>query len=814
MKITVFRNSLYAALFAAVCVMSSVRAGGEAVSRKKDVSPPGDLIPKQGLDVPLVMPDPDGKPGNPKKPVKVYILAGQSNMLGFGYISGSRPSYTSIFLTADPNVIPRDLSVWGSPGRHAVVKLTVFQEASGDAQGGKAALYKGAYDAEADYTKLKPAEEKAVDLGAVTQMLPSMDEPHTVVAKTFVEVPVNGTYRVHVGHGDSRYAVATLEGKEVYRRVKGSQAVLTDVELETGKRYPVTIAYMKGGSAAFWMEQIGLQGRGDLETVVKKEGTFPWMVDDKGNWTVRKDVTYAEARVNPDGKWEDLTATSNGKFIGPEVAFGFVMGQAHDEQVLLIESSMGNRALTFDFRPPSSGYGEPRNEWEGKEWDLMITGVKTVLGKIDQVIPGYQGQGYEIAGFVWWQGHKDAGKSKEEYEACLVNLIKDLRKEFNVPEMKAAVATVAFHGWNLPEKWHGVHAAQMAVGDAGQHPEFAGNVASVDARGYWRPANESPTATDYHYNHNAETYMLVGDALGRAMASMMEDVKVECPPAPKEPAMDDKAQTELTEAQKEAGKSALEPLVVDGMIASYVSNPNTLANLHALADGRKPARISQFLRDGIDSLVNYYRAIEITDYNWHDFGPDMKNGEWYYFSSDAGEEYPAWFAKDFDAKKAGWKVGMAPFGQRGGEMVALGGCADDSECRCGVVPKTLWEKHVIRIRQTFKIPPLKEGHRYRILVGGSNHINAGTGYKIYADGKLLAESGAGVAKRQGGQPRGGHIYADLKPEFADGEVTIAVQTSLRTTHPRIKPYPPSGHLSVWVQEQKIPTLPEMEVSPE
>ncbi|MFT6562438.1 MAG: hypothetical protein ACJAX6_000821, partial [Limisphaerales bacterium] len=34
------------------------------------------------------LPDPDGKPANMTKPVQVYILLGQSNMLGAGRVSG------------------------------------------------------------------------------------------------------------------------------------------------------------------------------------------------------------------------------------------------------------------------------------------------------------------------------------------------------------------------------------------------------------------------------------------------------------------------------------------------------------------------------------------------------------------------------------------------------------------------------------------------------------------------------------------------------------------------------------------------------
>ena len=38
------------------------------------------------------LPDPDGKPADMTKPVQVYILMGQSNMLGFGKIGGGEGS--------------------------------------------------------------------------------------------------------------------------------------------------------------------------------------------------------------------------------------------------------------------------------------------------------------------------------------------------------------------------------------------------------------------------------------------------------------------------------------------------------------------------------------------------------------------------------------------------------------------------------------------------------------------------------------------------------------------------------------------------
>jgi hypothetical protein len=59
--------------------------------------------------------------------------------------------------------------------------------------------------------------------------------------------------------------------------------------------------------------------------------------------------------------------------------------------------------------------------------------------------------------------------------------------------------------------------AQLAVGDAKKHPEFAGNVKCIDAREFWREPDVSPDPRqDYHHNRNAETYMEVGLSLGWA----------------------------------------------------------------------------------------------------------------------------------------------------------------------------------------------------------------------------------------------------------------------------------------------------------
>jgi len=726
-------------------------------------------------DVPAQLPAPDGKAGDATKPVKVYILAGQSNMVGMGSLTGAKNMYTGVYFSSDPAAPEGPFQIY-KVGNYKVSPLRVF--------------------------------------------LPDGTPTKEPVAEGQLDVPQHGVYQLHCGFGESSYNVMQLDGKEVYRRDAGGEPVKQDVTLKPGKRYAFKISGFKGEAPRFWMQKTDLLGNGDLEAVAKREGKFPYLVDGKGAWTVRNDVYLEDARLGKGGS--PLSPTSNGKTLGPELGFGHVLGTYHDEQVLLIKTAQGNRALGFDFRPPSSGRNAPGDKFESAEYTLMIEGVRKTLKDIAKIVPGYKGQGYEIAGFVWWQGHKDSFSPAliAEYEKNLINLINDVRKEFKTPKLPAVVATIGFGGYNMQDKFVGILKAQMAVGDPKKHPEFAGTVTSVDIRDFWREIDESPKGEDYHYNRNAETYTLVGDALGRAMVRLLGG-KAETPVQAARPKRASKqAGVEPTEQEKAAAKKALAPIILDSIAADYIANPRYNKALLSEAKGERPARANQFLRGAMYGLGNCYRAAGISDYEWRTFGPDLRAVKWDYHSFDPketmdkakGNRYRKvtcpenWFATDFSAAKAGWKSGLPPFGQLDGKAEPLGTCERGNPCGCGEKPKTLWEKEVLLVRGTFDVPALKEGHRYRIVVGGSNHVNSGEGYAIYVNGKLLAESKTGVPNRQGGQPRGGHIYADFRGEFKGGKVTIAATSFLRYNHPRQKPYPPRGHLTVWMEEQKIPPV--------
>lgn len=721
--------------------------------------------PSIAQDLPAILPDPDGQPGDADKPVQVYLLAGQSNMVGMGNLSGAKNVYDGVYFSSDPDVPDGPLSIY-KVGNYKAGPLSVF----------------------------------GLDGGAA-------EEP---ITEGFLEVSLSGVYHFH---GD--FEAMEVNGQPAFERVA----------LEAGKRYSFSLEGVEGEPSHFWCEKTDLLGNGDLEAVAKREGRFPWLVDDSGEWAVRQDVYFQEARLAKDGKGSLLSPMSNnGKSIGPELGFGHVLGEFHDEQVLLIKTAQGNRSLGFDFRPPSSGRTDPDNEFESAEWRLMVEGVRKTLGNIENVVPRYRGQGYEMAGFVWFQGHKDSFSEAQivAYEKNLENLIKDVRKEFEVPKMPAVVATVGFGGHRMQEKFLRILEAQLAVGSEEHHPDFAGNVAVVDTRDFWREVDESPKSEDYHYHRNAETYVLIGDALGRAMVNLRGGHAESLPLAPRPRREDASEVTERSEAQQAADREALRPIILDGIVKSYVGNPRFQQMLLDEASGTPPKRPNQFLRGAMYGLINAYHAAGIDDYDWRVFGNDLRDATWNYTTFEAAEPlakekgpryrevtYPAgfedWAAIDFDAAQAGWKQGLPPFGQLDGKLEPLRTCDRAGGCGCGEKPRTLWDKEVLLIRSTFEVPPIKEGHRYRIVLGGSNHVNTGEGYAIYLDGKLVAESKMGVAVRQGGQPRGAHLYAEHLEALKDGKATLAV-TSFLQRHKRGNPIPPSGHLTVWIEEQKLPPL--------
>jgi hypothetical protein len=142
-----------------------------------------------------------------------------------------------------------------------------------------------------------------------------------------------------------------------------------------------------------------------------------------------------------------------------------------------------------------------------------------VLAELDKYYPG--AKKYEVAGFFFWQGDKDrydAGHASR-YEQNLVHLIKQLRKDFNAPGAKFVCATLGQTEKGATGNEGKILEAQLAIdGKTGKYREFKGNVATV----YSHPLSKGG-ASNSHYGGNAETYMNVGEAMGRAMVELLKN---------------------------------------------------------------------------------------------------------------------------------------------------------------------------------------------------------------------------------------------------------------------------------------------------
>jgi hypothetical protein len=148
----------------------------------------------------------------------------------------------------------------------------------------------------------------------------------------------------------------------------------------------------------------------------------------------------------------------------------------------------------------------------GQEYMELVNGVKKSLADMDRYYPGYKGQPVELAGFVWFQGIADAASPRMagEYQNHLNNLIRDLRKDLGKPQLPVVVAAIG---------WDGTHAikvrdAQLAAADP------SSKITTLDTRPFLRAPESSPGTRADMYYQNAETYLEIGDALGKAMLGL------------------------------------------------------------------------------------------------------------------------------------------------------------------------------------------------------------------------------------------------------------------------------------------------------
>jgi alpha-galactosidase len=237
-------------------------------------------------------------------------------------------------------------------------------------------------------------------------------------------------------------------------------------------------------------------------------------------------------------------AEDGGK-IGPEFTFGITMEKAYDGPILIIKTAWGGKSLNTDFRPPSAGtyvlpqatkelwakhpqgaHGIPKAEdrpkWHAEKaaksgvyYRLMIKHVKKVLADPKRIVPDYDPQaGFEVAGFVWFQGwndmcdghtypnrHKPGGY--DEYSRLMACFIRDVRRELRAPNLPFVIGVIGVHGDSATG---GIANLRPAMAAAAAMPEFKGRVAAVQTAPFYDMALEA--IEQKHSKVNGMAYFL------------------------------------------------------------------------------------------------------------------------------------------------------------------------------------------------------------------------------------------------------------------------------------------------------------------
>jgi len=333
---------------------------------------------------------------------------------------------------------------------------------------------------------------------------------------------------------DARHRPVALTAVPYYawtNREKGAMTIWINealgTPLEQAGKSPIKVFILAGQSNMQGQGVVEMDdpkdyngGKGNLEYVMANSplaSMYTHLKDAKGKWTVRDDVWVRYKTPNrgllTGGLTIGFTGYGGASHIGPELQFGHVVGDFYHNQVMLIKTAWGGKSLFADFRPPGSG-GQV-----GPYYTQMLKEVQEALDNLNGDFPDYDGGGYEIAGFVWMQGWNDMcdPQAIPEYDKNLVNLVHDLRAEFQSPELPIVIGELGNGG---PEARGNMAAFREAQKRGARQID---NAAFVITHDFWRDPQESPNVNHgHHWCGNAESYFLIGDALGRAMIKLIE----------------------------------------------------------------------------------------------------------------------------------------------------------------------------------------------------------------------------------------------------------------------------------------------------
>ncbi len=142
-----------------------------------------------------------------------------------------------------------------------------------------------------------------------------------------------------------------------------------------------------------------------------------------------------------------------------------------------------------------------------------------MVGEIRAGLDEFAPDTYDLGGFVWMQGWNDmvSQEATAEYSKNLVHFVADLRKEFSIKNLPFIVGELGNGG--EAKSGSGMDKFRIAQNEGVKKIQQAWLTSTKE---FSRPPELSPnTGHGHHWYGNAESYFLIGDALGREMIRAM-----------------------------------------------------------------------------------------------------------------------------------------------------------------------------------------------------------------------------------------------------------------------------------------------------
>ena len=252
-------------------------------------------------------------------------------------------------------------------------------------------------------------------------------------------------------------------------------------------------------------------------------------------------LTAGYGAIGRDGKMQK---------IGPEFTFGLTLAQNTKRPILIIKTAWGGKSINTDFRPPGAGDYEfnesqkqtllkrgkdleeslqERQSATGVYYRRMIDHVRKVLNDPARVCPEYdQNAGFELAGFVWFQGwndmvdsgtypNRDQSGGYDDYSKVLNHFIDDVRSDLQSPDLPFVIGVMGVGGPTddygpSQRRYKSVHQNfRDAMAAPAKLPKFKNTVAAVLTEKFWDAELANVMAKANEINASVNRQIKAGD---------------------------------------------------------------------------------------------------------------------------------------------------------------------------------------------------------------------------------------------------------------------------------------------------------------